>query len=105
MCYTKGTIKTTTTEDLNMTAYAIEKTIYDALADYRIHPDEVAVYDDTVDILITWGDWKHDHLCCSYVMEDILGCEDRGYYITEEDGSDCYSANHTYKLRSDWRVQ
>lgn len=47
-------------------------------------------------ILIEWGDWKHDHMYCDHLMKEI------GYIcieeeITEEDGSDCYSAIHTYE--------
>lgn len=44
---------------------------------------------------ISWGDWKHEHLRCDYLMKQI------GYSLhhvdeTETDGSDCYSAIRYY---------
>ena len=52
-------------------------------------------YKGIVCIEIEWGDWKHDHLYCQHLMGE------KGYkllheQLTEEDGSDCYSAVHTY---------
>lgn len=52
---------------------------------------------------IHWGDWKHDHLYHEYLMEEyakkndliIIGHDSE---VTEEDGSDCYSAIHTYRM-------
>lgn len=44
---------------------------------------------------ISWGDWKHEHLRCDYLMEQI-GYECTGTITTEEDGGDCYSAIHKY---------
>lgn len=48
-------------------------------------------------INIEWGDWKHDHKRCDYVMakKNYLCVEEE---VTEENGSDCYSANHYYEL-------
>jgi len=72
-----------------------ENNIYNHLCENGIY---VSVYskEDCVAIDISWGDWKHEHLACSWVMEEL------GYYqfnqtVTEEDGSDCYSAIHYYK--------
>lgn len=44
-------------------------------------------------VSIRWGDWKHEHLRAKWL------CEQHGGYVmssavTEEDGSDCYSAEH-----------
>lgn len=53
----------------------------------------------SVCIKVTWGDWKHDHLYLDHLMGElgyILVNED----VTEEDGSDCYSSEHYYKLKS-----
>lgn len=48
---------------------------------------------------IDWGDWKHDHLRYEWLMEEWA--RENGYLVvsnseavTEEDGSDCYSALH-----------
>ncbi len=55
---------------------------------YQIDENEVLV-------CISWGDWKHDHLACDYVMK---GLEYRKVQeiVTEENGSDCYSSEHSY---------
>lgn len=44
---------------------------------------------------ISWGDWRHSHLWCRNLME-YIGYTEIGNKITEEDGSDCYSAEHYY---------
>lgn len=46
-------------------------------------------------VSISWGDWKHDHLWARDLMS-YLGYVKVGEVVTEEDGSDCYSAEHTY---------
>lgn len=48
-----------------------------------------------IEINIDWGDWKHDHLRCDYLMEK-LGYTLIGEETTESNGDDCYSAIHTY---------
>lgn len=45
---------------------------------------------------IEWGDWKHEHGYCDWIMQEN-GFRKVGEQITEEDGSDCYSAVHFYK--------
>lgn len=51
--------------------------------------------DVAIQIEIYWGDWKHSHLRADYLMEQN-GFKLIGKEVTEEDGSDCYSARHTY---------
>lgn len=52
-------------------------------------------------IEIEWGDWKHDHLYADEIVR--LKAEANGLalimgntVLTEENGSDCYSATHKY---------
>lgn len=51
---------------------------------------------------ITWGDWKHDHLRADHLVDKFFA--EKGLMVdvdkvtTEEDGSDCYSAEHYYTL-------
>lgn len=45
---------------------------------------------------IPWGDWKHSHMRADMVLMDKFGLECLGKNVTEEDGSDCYSATHYY---------
>ena len=49
-----------------------------------------------IKIEIEWGDWKHNHLFVDHLMKAI-GYTKIDERVTEEDGSDCYSATHTYK--------
>lgn len=50
---------------------------------------------DCIYISIEYGDWKHQHLYCDYLMKE-LGYELNDEIITWEDGSDCYSADREY---------
>lgn len=59
------------------------------------------VYDDEIldtpliRVNISWGDWKHDHGWCETLMKH-LGYEEFNCIVTEENGSDCYSAEHIF---------
>lgn len=44
---------------------------------------------------ISWGDWKHEHLWCDNLM-GYIGYQKNDELVTEEDGSDCYSATHYF---------
>ena len=44
---------------------------------------------------IEWGDWKHEHLWARDLMS-YLGYTEIGSKVTEEDGSDAYSAVHYF---------
>ena len=45
---------------------------------------------------IPWGDWKHSHGRTDYIMS-LFGFSSLYESMTEEDGSDTYSAYHYYK--------
>ena len=52
--------------------------------------------DGRIAVQIDWGDWKHEHGYCDYLMKE------KGYLlvneeVTEENGSDCYSSIHYYE--------
>ena len=59
-----------------------------------------AEHDDEVCVEINDGDWKHEHLRCDYLMEqmDYMFLDSK---VTEEDGSDTYSAIRTYFKMND----
>ena len=46
-------------------------------------------------IHVYWGDWKHDHLRLDKVMKNN-GIDLVTTVITEDDGSDAYSATHYF---------
>ena len=60
---------------------------------------EIWEENDKVFAEIPWGDWKHEHLFCDCLME-ALGYKKKYVNVTEEDGSDCYSAIHCYVKES-----
>ena len=61
--------------------------------------DVVPDGDDGVLVVIEWGDWKHEHLYCDHLMSEMgFALEDAE--VTEEDGSDTYSADRYYKKRA-----
>lgn len=47
-------------------------------------------------ISIEWGDWKHDHLYLTHLMKK-RGYKEINCVVTEENGSDCYSAEHYFR--------
>ena len=52
--------------------------------------------DGSIVVEVMWGDWKHDHRYLQYIMA-------RNHYrvvnrvVTEEDGSDAFSAEYEFK--------
>ena len=71
----------------------INKYLGDNQFQYDVYPymDDMPV----VECEIHWGDWKHEHLRLKWLMEQI-GCVRVSCEVTEENGSDCYSAIHRY---------
>ena len=75
--------------------------IDDALMEHGVYAEVYRDIDyfgrDFLCIDISWGDWKHDHLRAKWVVEDVLGLDVMNWdtVVTEEDGSDCYSAHHS----------
>lgn len=51
--------------------------------------------ENTFIIFIHWGDWKHEHLYLHHLMNK-LGLVHKNCVITDENGSDCYSAEYQY---------
>ena len=51
-------------------------------------------------VLVENGDWKHSHRLLDYLVENELKpiCVDS--IITDDDGSDTYSAKHIYRFKN-----
>ena len=73
----------------------IGDTIHSFLNDNGVWADVYCQTDDNVVANIDWGDWKHDHAWCQQLM-GYLGYKRVSFDVTDEDGSDCFSAEHTY---------
>lgn len=63
--------------------------------EHNLFVDEISEDKGHIVISIDWGDWKHEHGYCDYLMTQ-LGYIVVSQHVTEEDGSDCYSADHYY---------
>ena len=77
------------------TASYEDEVIFNFLNDNEVYTDVYAIDENSVQVHIEWGDWKHEHGWCSVLM-GYLGWEEGDCIVTEEDGSDCYSADHYY---------
>lgn len=73
----------------------IGDTIHSFLNDNGVWADVYCQTDDIVVVNIDWGDYKHDHMWCQDLM-GYLGYKRVSFDVTDEDGSDCFSAEHTY---------
>ena len=62
----------------------------------KIFPDYCEPYEYGVKVSVRWGDWKHDHAAIRYLLSSRYDYD--GYVVNEEDGSDCYSADHYIKV-------
>lgn len=79
-------------KNMNEIIATVQKTLFDA----HIFAEVYQHYDlPVVCVNISWGDWKHSHLRADYLVEQ-LGGNLFTTQVTEEDGSDCYSAIHNY---------
>ena len=70
--------------------------IFHFLDDNGVYAEVYVVRDTTaIEVNIEWGDWKHQHLWARDLMS-YLGYTEIGNRVTEENGSDCYSAIHYF---------
>lgn len=89
------------TIDSNMVLYvpntelSEEEMILKYLCDNEVYPSEVYKENNEIVVLIEWGDWKHEHGWCESAM-GYIGYNEIGEYVTEENGSDCYSSEHYF---------
>ena len=79
----------------------LEKKVADLFKEKELYY-EWGVYSEGIDkyvieVVVEWGDWKHDHAYLDWVMNEN-GFVKTNEVVTEDDGSDCYSAVHTFKV-------
>ena len=66
------------------------------LSDNGLYNDDISQFDESgVSVSISWGDWKHDHGYVRCLM-GYIGYDESDEVVTEENGSDCYSAIHYF---------
>lgn len=69
----------------------------DVYPDYYFYEPSLNSEGTVVMIASITGDWKHEHARADYLMREI-GYELISKKVTEEDGSDWYSADHYYRV-------
>ena len=74
------------------------------LREGKIYGEVETTADGKITVDIEWGDWKHEHGYLKYLMNQN-GYIHLGQEVTEEDGSDCYSASHTFMFVTDYIKQ
>lgn len=85
-------------EEIKRIANLIDKELMENKGFYDVFPEDGHICIDVRD-----GDWKHDHLFVDYIARKVierngLKVTDIDVDVTEEDGSDTYSALHTIKI-------
>lgn len=66
------------------------------LEEGKLFAEVDATPDGEIIVLIEWGDWKHEHGYLRCLMQQN-GFTETAENVTEENGSDCYSAIHIFK--------
>ena len=56
-------------------------------------------FEDLLIVDIEWGDWKHDHGRADWLIEENFNLVRINCVVYDEDGSDCYSAKHYYRIK------
>ena len=83
----------------NLTGKDLGNKIADILFNWNRY-DDVSYNDlgNKIEILVfvDRGDWKHDHLYVVHLISDTFCPDEIREEVTEEDGSDCYSAVHIF---------
>ena len=70
----------------------------------EIYPYNASAEMPVIDVEINWGDWKHEHGRAKWLM-GLMGARLIGTQVTEEDGSDCYSAVHHFYVGEDFNEE
>ena len=61
-----------------------------------LYVDDISQFNEgEVSVSIEWGDWKHEHGFLRCLMQ-YIGYGEGDEVVTEENGSDCYSATHYF---------
>lgn len=71
--------------------------IEEILRQNNLHYEVYDERDGAVAVEIYWGDWKHDHLRLEWLVKDTMpDLKKAQEQVTEENGTDCYSAIHRF---------
>ena len=77
-------------------SYEDEIEVDNILMENKLHASVyVSKLENKLFVEINWGDWKHEHLRCRYILENN-GYVQINEQETEENGTDCYSSIHSF---------
>ena len=85
----------------DITEYLFKHKISCDLEDFGLYTSPFADSGFYVSILIEWGDWKHEHCRADRLVEEKFKPYSTKLEVTEEDGSDTFSAIHRYEFDAD----
>lgn len=76
--------------------FSVKDDVKRIFEEHGIHHEWWVQDNDNVNIVVDWGDWKHDHRFLQNLMRN------NGYIllernVTEEDEGDCFSAEYVYR--------
>lgn len=76
---------------------------FDRLLTLATNTTDVYREGNKINVAIEYGDWKHDHRFADQLVEVAFGEQIKGKdeIVTEQDGSDTYSAEHIYEVEED----
>lgn len=81
-------------ERLYKIAEEVQKVLNDGGVYADVYPHHTL---PVIQVEISWGDWKHSHLRADWLIsEHMKGLTKFSVQVTEENGSDAYSAVHNY---------
>lgn len=88
----------TESRDVNKAVYNAIDDVYRELKKYNLYP-EIYQYRNlpVIEVDVQWGDWKHDHWAIKDTLEE-MGFNFLKTDVTEDDGSDTYSAIHYFMI-------
>lgn len=77
----------------------IESDVQKIMKENEMYYEWYVDFNGKIVVIVEWGDWKHDHIFLENVMAKN-GYLQTDEELTEEDGSDTYSAIHTFEYVS-----
>lgn len=93
-------------ESVDIDDAKLEKELTNIFNQNHLYPEEMYVKNGEIYVYISNGDWKHEHLKCKWLVNEVL--DDQGLVtvdylqrVTDDDGSDTYSAEHIWKVSTE----
>lgn len=88
--------------NMNKIVGRLNEYLKDNAFDHRV---TLGANDNEIQMEILWGDWRHDHIRAKFLVNQFMRTLGHTVAIphdvvTEQNGSDCYSAIHTWEIKT-----